>query len=311
MIFVTSTSLRLDIEPIDLSLLRRFRTMAFIFGNLAKQTLANSTQAFASTFAPGKNDMQFLSSFIRDNTKRHWKPLAVVGVASALAYGAYQVRSEILKQREELEVCPTTVEVENLKESASLVEVGSSLDDGLFGELDKLADKLLEELELEECLEVDIAFTETDILIDTEQVQAIADCKNEDVKFVMQRKYNADITKKSRKRVRVDRLPHACRALVSKLRSSFPSPDGTAIQQKAMALYLAKECRKLKIRETQASVLIPRAVALASVPRDAQVDMRLITSIEPVKLKYQRMGWGGVVKQASWLSRLVAAIPSQ
>lgn len=284
--------------------------MAFVLGALSKQILSNSTTTFAQAITPSKNDMKLLSSFVRDNTRKHWKAAAGVALVGTCIYGAIKVRSEILLAREELKFVPTASEVENLSVNASLPEVGAPLDAGMLGQLDFLADLLLEELELEECLEVDTSFADNEKFIDVEQVQAIAECKDDSVREKMEVKYNAEVIRKCRKRVRNDRLPQACKAMVSKLRASFPTPDGTALQQKAMALYLAKEGRKLKMRETQLSVLIPRAVALASVPSDVQVDMRVLMAIEPVKLKYQRMKWGGVVGQKSWLSSLVSALPS-
>jgi hypothetical protein len=38
--------------------------------------------------------------------------------------------------------------------------------------------------------------------------------------------------------------------------------------------------------------------------------MRLLMAIEPVKFKYQRMKWGGVVGAENWLTRLVSALPN-
>jgi hypothetical protein len=276
---------------------------------LATLLKVNATN-IAQNLTPSKQEAKFLSNLIRDNTKRHWKPLCAAGVVVGAAFAAYKVRTEILRQRDEIRVGPTTNEVENLSESASLPEVGSPLDVGMYGELETLADCLLDELELEECLEVDPAFAADQRFIDVEQVQAIKDCKDESVQEQMDIKYKMEVQRKSRKRVRGDRLPHACRAMVAKLRASFPTPDGSPLQQKAMALYLAKEGRKLKMRETQLAVLIPRAVALASVPSDSQVNMRLLMAIEPVKFKYQRMKWGGVIGAENWLSRLVSALPT-
>lgn len=283
--------------------------MAFL-SSFAGVLIAQNKQALAQSMVVDKKSVQLLSSFVRDNTRKHWKTVAGVAFVGTCIYGAIKVRSEILLAREELKFVPTASEVENLSVNASLPEVGAPLDAGMLGQLDSLADLLLEELELEECLEVDTSFADNEKFIDVEQVQAIAECKDDSVREKMEVKYNAEIVRKCRKRVRNDRLPQACKAMVSKLRASFPTPDGTALQQKAMALYLAKEGRKLKMRETQLSVLIPRAVALASVPSDVQVDMRVLMAIEPVKLKYQRMKWGGVIGQKSWLSSLVSALPN-
>lgn len=253
-----------------------------------------------------------LSGFIRENTKKYWKPIAGAVVVGTCVYGAIKIRSEILLAREELKFAPTALEVENLSVNASVPEVGASFDEGLLGQLDELKEALLDcEAELEECLEVDDVFKDqNEKNVDIEQVAAIAECKDETVKKAMIDKHDAELVRKSRKRVRKMYLPLACKAMVAKIRASFPIPDGTVLQQKAMSLYLAKEGRKLKMRESQLAVLIPRAVALASVPSDAQIDMRILMAIEPVKFKYQKMKWGGVVNEKSWLSRLVSSLPS-
>lgn len=261
---------------------------------------------------PSKSEAKYLSGLIRDNTKRYWKPIAGAVVVGTCVYGAIKIRSEILLAREEFKFAPTALEVENLSVNASVPEVGASLDEGLLGQLDELKEALLDcEAELEECLEVDDVFKDqNEKNVDIEQVAAIAECKDETVKKAMIDKHDAELVRKSRKRVRKMYLPLACKAMVAKIRASFPIPDGTALQQKAMSLYLAKEGRKLKMRESQLAVLIPRAVALASVPSDAQIDMRILMAIEPVKFKYQKMKWGGVVNEKSWLSRLVSSLPN-
>jgi hypothetical protein len=308
LIFITPGNLPLDIVLKGFVYLGRLK-MAFLTA-FATIIATQNKQAIAQSLVVDKRTVSSLSNLIRVNTKRHWKPLCAAGAVVGAAFAAYKVRTEILRQREKTRVGPTTNEVENLSESASLPEVGSPLDVGMYGELDTLADCLLEELELEECLEVDPAFIADQRFIDVEQVQAIKDCKDESVQEQMDIKYKMEVQRKSRKRVRGDRLPHACRAMVAKLRASFPTPDGSPLQQKAMALYLAKEGRKLKMRETQLAVLIPRAVALASVPSNSQVNMRLLMAIEPVRFKYQRMKWGGVIGAENWLSRLVSALPN-
>lgn len=110
--------------------------------------------------------------------------------------------------------------------------------------------------------------------------------------------------KKSRKRVRPGQLSNAVKALSYKIRASFPIPDGSALQQKAMCLYAAKECRKMNLRETQIAIIIPQAVSLSSVPTTDQVDMRTLTKIEPVQLKYNKMAWSGYNNKATWLTKL-------
>ena len=282
--------------------------MAFLAVNATKSMIHNTMQNFVND----KKNVALVSNFIRDNTKKYWKPIAGAVVVGTCVYGAIKIRSEILLAREELKFAPTALEVENLSVNASVPEVGASFDEGLLGQLDELKESLLDcEAELEECLEVDDVFKDqNEKNVDIEQVAAIAECKDETVKKAMIDKHDAELVRKSRKRVRKMYLPLACKAMVAKIRASFPIPDGTVLQQKAMSLYLAKEGRKLKMRESQLAVLIPRAVALASVPSDAQIDMRILMAIEPVKFKYQKMKWGGVVNEKSWLARLVSSLPN-
>lgn len=112
--------------------------------------------------------------------------------------------------------------------------------------------------------------------------------------------------KKSRKRVRPGQLSNAAKALSYKIRASFPIPDGSALQQKAMCLYAAKECRKMNLRETQIAIIIPQAVSLSSVPTTDQVDMRTLTKMEPVALKYNKMAWSGYSNKSTWLTKLTS-----
>lgn len=110
--------------------------------------------------------------------------------------------------------------------------------------------------------------------------------------------------KKQRKRVRSGQLSKATKGLAMKIRASFPIPDGSQLQQKAMCLYAAKECRKELLRESQIATLIPQAVALASVPSDEQINMRMLTNIEPVQLRYNKMAWSGYKNKDSWLAKM-------
>lgn len=282
--------------------------MATLFTVFASQLVKNSTSSLAQGLTLDKKDVKNVSDFIRDNTKKHWKPLAALGVVGALAMGAYKLKQEIERQRQEESIAPTPSKVENLIESASLTEVGSSLERGMYGDLEILAEELIEELELEECIEVDPCFEEEDRNVDEDLLEKIHTCKSDIMKGELIKKQNLLNIRRCRKRVKQDKLPHACKAMVAKLRSSFPAPDGTAIQQKAMALYLAKIGRQLKIRSGQMSALIPKAVALASVPSDSQVDMRMLMAMEPVKFKYSQMKYKGGKGERSWLSGLAAVL---
>jgi predicted transposase YbfD/YdcC len=294
---------------------------------LAKQNFT----AIAQSFVPDKKDVKFLSNLIRDNTKRYWKPLAAVGVVGALAYGAYKVRSEILEQREQSAIRPSDSEAESLAiiagTVANRVDFYNKIDT-----MDNLQDGFLEEieeaLELEDCLENDPIPTEdlrwSDKEAELEIVEMQIDCENLEVKnadqeklvklrlkkcMIVENHYHKQQQKRQRKRVIHGQLSSAVKALSNKIRSSFPMPDGTQLQQKAMSLYAAKECRKMNMRESAIAELIPKAVTLASIPTTAQIDLRMITQIESVKLKYNKMAWSGYKNKSTWASKLVACLP--
>lgn len=284
---------------------------SFVF-SLVSQTARNNASALSQAMVVDKKNAKELSNFIRDNTKKYWKPVAGAFVVGTCVYGAIKLRSEMLQAHKQLKFTPTADEVESLSVNASFPEVNAPLDVGLLGELDRLADDLVNELTLEECLEVDSevekAIANGDD-IDTELLGMEEEGRSQKTIEKLREKKDLQIKAKAKKRVVKFLLPQACKAMVAKLRTSFPTPNGSAIQQKAMALYLAKEGRKLKIRETQLAVLIPRAVALASVPTSAQIDMRVLMAIEPVELKFKRMEWKGDGVN-NWLTRLVGSLPN-
>lgn len=284
-----------------------------------------------------KKTVSTISDLIRDNTKRHWKPLAVIGAAGALAYGAYMVRSEILQQKEDTKVAPTLTEVRNLTHTANSVDGNCGPERNDFEDLDSLADDFLLELEdqpeLEDCLEndpaasVDVRWTseekEHDIL-DLQMKQRKFEIKTSDgldednivdpvlsglmlkKVIVTQESYHKEQYRKQRKRVRSGQLSNATRGLAAKIRASFPIPDGSMLQQKAMCLYAAKECRKMCIREAQIATMVPKAVTLASVPTTSQVDLRQITKIDSVELRYKKMAWSGYKNKQGWAAHLAS-----
>jgi len=185
-----------------------------------------------------------------------------------------------------------------------------------------------EDLELEDCLENDpipteeIRWSDKDTELELMQLKIerdsleIHNVVDERIAAHMQKKcmiveehYHKQQIKRQRKRVMHGRLSSAIKGLSNKIRASFPMPDGTQLQQKAMSLYAAKECRKMNMRESAIAELIPKAVALASVPTTAQVDLRMITQIAPVQLRYNKMAWSGYKNKRGWLSSLVASLP--
>jgi hypothetical protein len=311
--------------------------MAF-FSLVAKNVTGTMANSVGNALMLDKKEVSAISRLIRENTKRHWKPLAVIGAAGALAYGAYMVRSEILQQIEDTKVVPTPDEVRNLTHTANSVDgnCGPELRD--VGELDSLADEYLLELEngleLEDCLENDPAASEDVRWSSAEKELDIIDLQikkrrsetkssgsedgdesvNDEIitqlkmkkVIVAQEAYHKEQYRKQRKRVRSGQLSNATRGLAAKIRASFPIPDGSMLQQKAMCLYAAKECRKMCIREAQIASMVPKAVSLASIPTTSQVDLRQIVNIEAVQLKYKKMAWSGYKNKQTWASRLAS-----
>lgn len=316
--------------------------MAF-FSLVSKNVTGTLANSVGNALMLDKKDVSAFSKLVRDSVKSNWKPLAVLGAAGALSYGAYLVRTEIHQQKEDTKAEPTTDEVENLTHFASTVDGKQALDVGLFAELDSLADDLLLDLEtepeLEDCLENDPAASEDVRWSNLDKEIDILDLRIKERKYVLggadkdgssdeesslkkhladpiiaglktkkvlvtQEAYHKEQYRKQRKRVRSGQLSQAVRGLAAKIRASFPLPDGSTLQQKAMCLYAAKECRKMCIREAQIATIVPKAVALASIPTTSQVDLRQITKIPAVELKYKKMAWSGYKNKQGWAAHL-------
>lgn len=302
--------------------------MSFLVASVAKQLGANMTTTVAQALTPSKKEVSALSSLVRDNTRKYWKPLVAVGTVGALAYGAYKVRTEILQQKSDTEASPTPTQVRNLTHTADSVDGNCGPERGDFDELDALADELLEELqeqpELEDCLENDPAASADTRWTDAESELAIIQHKIDAGKaaligdeyshptlelqkcIIVEESYRKQQYRKQRKRVRSGQLSNATRGLAAKIRASFPLPEGSMLQQKAMCLYAAKECRKMCIREAQIAVMVPKAVALASIPTTSQVDLRQITQIDAVQLRYRKMAWSGFKNKQGWAAHLAS-----
>jgi hypothetical protein len=322
-----------------------------LFAVVGKNVTGVLSQSFAQGFALDKKDVKFLSGFIRDNTKEHWKTGLAVAAVGAIGYGAVCLRSEMAKSKAEQLVRPSLHEVRNLAITAHMVDRKCEPDLDVAA-LDDLVDDMFEELlEFEDYLENDPApladrkWQDTDGLIEVAEMSEKLIRSSTDVSeliatgglpdhsdsgpsvksgikaasagqietiskvvAIKQQKIDYEQYRRQRKRVRSGQLSKACKSLAAKLRASFPIPDGSALQQKAMCLYAAKECRKLHLRESQISLIIPQAVSLASVPSTDQINMRMITKIEPVQLKYNKMSWSGYQSKSTWLAKLTSML---
>lgn len=299
--------------------------------------LTHNKQALAQALVVDKKTVQQVSKWTGKQVSTYWKPLLAVTAGATLAMGGYKLYSDLKEEQRQQSIAPTTSEIERLGLSVEGVEYGKQLDSSVFEELELLADQYVRELELEDCLEIDETQLEINKWMDPkhelqmreeqlkrlEQLDEISTGRDENDPKVVEFKnyikakdevelenYEKMKHKRSRKRVGRNLLPQAVKALAAKLRASFPQPDGSALQQKAMSLYAVKECRKLQMREAELSFLIPKAVTLASIPTTSQVDLKLIAKIEPVQLKYNKMAWSGYSNKRTWLGKLANVLPT-
>jgi hypothetical protein len=311
--------------------------MAFL-SSIGGIVVAQNKQIIAQQLCLDKKTVALATRFIRDNTKECVKPLLVVGACTAAYYGLSYVRTEIIKRRREQLIAPTPLEIENLTHTANSVDSNCGLDQEGDAELEP---ELEDCLENDPAASEDVRWLSADkedMIVDLEikerkyniglsdrgdkkleadsdeeppegkskKVKAdsiISELKHKKV-LIAQEAYRREQYRKQRKRVRSGCLSKAVKGLTFKIRASFPIPDGSMLQQKAMSLYAAKECRKMCIREAQIATIVPKAVALASIPTTSQVDLRQIVQIEPVQLKYNKMAWSGFKNKQGWLANL-------
>lgn len=279
---------------------------SFILNTMIK----NQSSAFMQALVPTNKEMKQYTTLARKTILNNWKPIVAVTAGVALVAGARKVYSTIKEEQTQLNAAPNAAEVERLRCLAEGSTYGHQLDCSIFEELSSLADDLLNEMELEDCLETDesVAF-ENEHFDDKSEIAAIK-TENEDEKEVHRRRARINQYRRNRKSINRNCISHALKAMTNKIRVNFPMPDGTPLQQKAMSLFISKECKKLFMRESDMAALIPKAVALASVPTTAQVDVRQLMKTEPVLLKYNKMAWSGFKNRNGWLSRVAAALPS-
>jgi hypothetical protein len=299
--------------------------------------LTHNKQALAQALVIDKKTVQQVSRWTSLQAKTYWKPVLAVTAGATLAMGAYKMYSSVKEEQRQQSIAPTTSEIERLGLSIEGIEYGKQLDSSMFEEMELLVNEYMSELELEDCLVADETQLDINKWIDPkhelemreqqikrlEQLDEISNGRDDNDEKVLAFKayikskdevelesYEKTKFRRNRKRVGRNMLPQAVKALAAKLRTSFPQPDGSPLQQKAMSLYAVKECRKLRMREAELSFMIPKAVTLASIPTSSQVDLRQIAKIEPVQLKYSKMAWSGYKNKASWLSKLAATLPT-
>jgi len=287
--------------------------MAF-FSSLVTIAATQNKQAIAQAFVLDKKSATNVSNFIRDNTKKYWKPLAVVSAATVLAIGAVKLYNKCDALQRLSECTPTETELEILDESTEVIECGPVLQMGVLHDLEQLAQQLLEELDLEDCLEEDrteLNYMKSVLGKDLERLAEAKDGDGKNAKTIeiMEENIKLKNLRNCRKRVKDNHLGKSIKAMATKIRNAFPSPNGSELQQKAMSMYIYKECRKLHMRESDATVLIPKAVALASIPTIDQVNVHLVTKTKSVQIRYNKRNWSGKMDKAdTWLSGILAAV---
>lgn len=306
--------------------------------SIASLAIAQNKQALAQSIVIDKKTAQQVAKWTNRQIGTYWKPLLAVTAGASLAMGGYKLYSAIKEEQRQQSIAPTTSETERLGLAVEGIEYGKQLDSGMFEELELLANDYISELELEDCLVADETQLNINKWMDPKHEMKIREVHEKEMELItemegcgdkytsveidevrdrIESQFNIDLEdyqrklfKKNRKRVGRNMLSPAVKALTAKIRSSFPQPDGSQLQQKAMSLYAAKECRKLQMRESESAFLIPKAVTLASIPTTSQVDLRLISKIQPVQLKYNKMAWSGFKNKSTWLSKLASSLPT-
>jgi len=285
-----------------------------LFSLVAKNVTGSLAQSIGNSCMMSKDDTKKVSNFIRENTKKYWKPLAAISAVTVLAIGAVKLYNKCDALQRLSECAPTETELEILDETTEVIECGPVLQMGVLHDLEQLAQQLLEELDLEDCLEEDrteLNYMKSVLGKDLERLAEAKDGDGKNAKTIeiMEENIKLKTLRNCRKRVKDNYLGKSIKAMATKIRNAFPSPNGSELQQKAMSMYIFKECRKLHMRESDAAVLIPKAVALASIPTIDQVNVQLVTKTKSVQIRYNKRNWSGKMDKAdTWLSGILAAV---
>jgi hypothetical protein len=275
-----------------------------LFYAFARSTLVNSSSALSQSLALNKQDSKWVSDLIRDNTKRHWRKVAVVGACGALIAGAYKVHCSLKEWKEQQELAAEGGDDVHLLASLSNVQsVSSTVVDLTLQAMGTIQDC---EPEIEDVLEVDpihVGFMRTELELVSDKLENGKQDPN----------YVEKVDRAHRKRSRAERKKIsatgygvALKSLVNRAKLAFPVPKETEIQAQAINLFLYKECRKLNLRIADAAALIPKATALAMVPSDVQIECGQLMGIPMIQKRYLRRGWKSTPEPLT--SRIISGV---
>lgn len=271
--------------------------MASLMAGFARSVVANSSSALSQALAIDRGTALKVGKVVRGGVKRHWKKAVVVGTCGALIAGAYKVHCDLVAWREQqdlaldgdnltlLEELHSVSVVSSETVQSNLSAIGCEAEESDFVELEDVLEVCKPALE---CLQV---ITEAPGEKDTEQQIRVEKLKSE---------------AKERKRIIPGKYGVALKSLVNKAKLAFPIPKNSELHIQAVNLYLHKECRKAHLRVSDASRLIPHAVALAIVPSDSQVLLGQFSGLQSTQRRHLQRQW--VQSNPSMSVRVVQAI---
>jgi hypothetical protein len=273
----------------------------------SKMLLHNSTQLVAQNLV-SKQDASMVAKYVKQLAGKHWKKVAFLGLIGGVAVGTYRSLKAYDEFKLQSRTGPKETELKSLYTNAELVEIQRMDNELIESALDDCEYNREPQEDLEDLLMVAAPDQVHFQVEDTELEPQGEDEPEKDFK----KREQVSLKKKARfemKRVQPGKHGAALRALVSKAKLAFPIPKDTEIQAQAINLFLYKECRKLNLRVSDASKLIPKATALAMIPSEEQVNHGQLGGILPMQEKYMRMKWRQN-RHSSITERVFSAISS-
>lgn len=267
--------------------------MAFLMTSALKSTLTNTTTSAMQSLV-NKDDTKALAKWIKGTCTRHWKTGLVVGTGIALIAGAYKVHCDVVTWREQQELSPR----ESLSKYESLVDITEKTSGQISGILEEIGCEFPvsdDGGELEDVLEIDEPVNTWATQFEIGNLEPEEKLEGSALQLY---KYKQTLKSqvRERKKIKINGQGVALRGLVAKARLAFPVPKATEMQAQAINLFLYKECRKLNIRLTDMAILIPRAVALAMIPSETQIESSQLQSLPIITKRFARRDLGRTSK---------------
>lgn len=256
--------------------------MASLIAGFARSVAANSSSALSQALAIDRGTALQVGKVIRGGVRRHWKKAVVVGTCGALIAGAYKVHCDLVAWREQQDLALGSGELTVLKNLHSVSNVDAEI---VQADLEAIGCCAEEEdhVELEDVLEVCKPALPC--------LQVIKDAPGEDDSDVKLAIDELKCEAKERKKVAAGKYGVALKSLVNKAKLAFPIPRNSELHIQAVNLYLHKECRKVHLRVSDAARLIPHAVALATIPSDAQILLGQLNGLQSTQRRHLQRQW--------------------